>query len=216
VERFSRKQGAAVGLEIVDTLQKGDAHRVGAEVRFVDPDRGTISPGRWILEVAHQFSFLAVDADSGMGSAQKTSALLADVVKLPIPIGAAVGGDLLVVDTQEVIHLVQKAPNGRGADFNADPLQLGGNLGVVLRVHFSTVIGSSAVSYSIRAWILAMNWGVFFHGLTPVPMRRTARVLRPGSATAVAPLRWCAGRERATRPVSGPHRDPISATPAGA
>jgi hypothetical protein len=57
------EQAAVVGGEVVDAVGQGDARRVGAEVVVVDEGRLPAPGGAWVLEVADQLSFLAVDAD---------------------------------------------------------------------------------------------------------------------------------------------------------
>src|SRR5260370_2982656 len=110
----------------------GDAHTagIGAEVVIVHPNGRAIPFGSGVLEVADQFTFLAIDADDGKTLPLETRPQRADMLELLIAVGTGVGGDLLAVDTQREIHLVQKTSDSLGRDRNVDLLK---NLGDLLR-----------------------------------------------------------------------------------
>src|SRR6266446_2703787 len=52
-------------------------------------------------------------------AALKAVARIADVVELELAVGAVVGSELLLVETQRVVHLVQETGDSVGRDINA-------------------------------------------------------------------------------------------------
>ena len=54
---------ASIGQHVANAVRDGDADRVRAEVVIIDPTWGEIPSRARVLEVAHQFALLGVDAD---------------------------------------------------------------------------------------------------------------------------------------------------------
>src|ERR1700730_19467511 len=67
-------------------------------------------------------------------AALKAVARIVDIVELEIAVGAVVGSELLLVDTQRVVHLVQETGDSVGRDINA-----------VLLTNLSSDFGSGAM-----------------------------------------------------------------------
>src|SRR5664280_3217263 len=85
---------------------------------------------------------------------------------------------------------------------------------VVLRVHFSPVMGSPAVSCSRRISMASIISGVFF---PPACARRPfcgrGPLPRPELTVAVSRGPRCEDQDRGSRPVDDRHHGPVSATP---
>jgi hypothetical protein len=97
----------------------GNANGVRAEVVIVDQKwRETPSPAG-VLEVAHKFPLLGVDADDRLATAFELVPKITDVKELLIPIRAAACGDLLTIDAKRIAHLLQKSCHGIGAHDDA-------------------------------------------------------------------------------------------------
>lgn len=56
-------QSASILVHIVDALRDGNTAGVGAEVVIIDAPRGAFPTTPGMFEMAHQFAFLAIDAD---------------------------------------------------------------------------------------------------------------------------------------------------------
>ena len=95
---------------------------------IVHQDRRAVPFGAAVFEVADQFALLTVDADDGEALTLEASPQRADMLELPIAVGAGVGGDLLSVDAQREIHLVEKASHRIGRDRDVDLLENRGDL----------------------------------------------------------------------------------------
>ena len=97
---------AAVVRRVVNAV--GDAHPagIGAEVVIVHPNGSAIPFDAGVFEVANQFAFLAIDANDRKALTLEASPQQRNMLKLLIPVGAGVGGDLLSIDAQGEIHLV--------------------------------------------------------------------------------------------------------------
>src|SRR6516164_7950638 len=90
-------QSAAVFVDIVDAVRDGDADGIGAEIVIVDAPRGAFPTMAGILEVAHQFAFLAVHADNRQMTPLETVAQVGEILELEIAVGADAGRNLLVI-----------------------------------------------------------------------------------------------------------------------
>ena len=101
-------------MEIVDAVRNGDADGIGAEIVIVDAPRGAFPTMAGILEVAHQFAFLAVHADNRQMAPLETVAQVGEILELEITVGADAGRDLLVIDAERIAHLMEEASDGVG------------------------------------------------------------------------------------------------------
>jgi hypothetical protein len=108
--------------------RNGNPNRVRAEIVIVDQEWRKIPAPTGVLEVAHQFPLLGVDADNGLAAALESVAKIADVEELLIAVGTGIGGNLLVIDAKRVAHLVEKAGYGSGAHDDAKVAQRHGDL----------------------------------------------------------------------------------------
>jgi hypothetical protein len=87
---------------------------------MVVDEAGLALPARTgILEETDQLSLLGVDTDDGPVSAVKAAAQVCDVLKLLIPVCAAIRGELFAVDAKGVVHLVQQPRDGVGGNDKA-------------------------------------------------------------------------------------------------
>jgi hypothetical protein len=126
--RDANEHGAAIGVEIVDAIEDGDAVRLGAKIMVVHWCWRAIPLGAGVLEVAHQFPLLGVDADHRISLAEETLTQFADVGELRLAQRVR-GADFPAVDTERKAKLVQETANGAGADPNSQAVQLGRDLG---------------------------------------------------------------------------------------
>ena len=99
-------EGTAIFENIVNSIRNGDPNGIGAEVVIIDATWDSFPTAARIFEIADEFAFLAVDADDGKALTLEASAQRGDMLKLLIPVGTGVGGDLLPIDAQREIHLV--------------------------------------------------------------------------------------------------------------
>ena len=166
VMRDADADGAAVVVRrVVNAVGDADAAGVGAIV-IVHSNRRTIPFSSDVFEVPDQFSLLTVDADDGKTLTLEACPQRGNMLELLIPIRTRVGGDLLPVNTQ-------KNPFGRAGEKRYWPKpeyrshrENSAMFSVVLRVHFSPVMGSPAVSCS-RMISISIISGVFSHQLAP-------------------------------------------------
>ena len=114
IVRKPNHQGAAIFMDIVNPVGNGHTNGVGAEIVIVDATRGAFPTAAGILEVAHQFPFLAVDADDGQMATLEAVAQCGQILELKVAVRAGAGGDLLVIDAQRVAHLMKQAGHGVG------------------------------------------------------------------------------------------------------
>ena len=77
--------------------------------------------------MAHQFAFLAVDADDGQMALLKIVAQFGEIFELEVALGADRGSNLFVIDAERIAHLVEQASNGVRRDRNAECYQLLGD-----------------------------------------------------------------------------------------
>ena len=91
------KHRTTVCLEIVNAVRESDARCQGAEVVVVDLGGNVLPFQAGILEVAHQFPFLGVDADNGIALAAEAFSQPGDATKLLVASGAGSGGDVFAV-----------------------------------------------------------------------------------------------------------------------
>jgi len=104
---------------IRDTYPAG----IGAEVMIVHGYGQAVPFCTRVLEVADQFTFLAIDTDNRKALALEACSQRGDMLELLIAVRTGVGGDLLAVDAQREIHLVQEASDSIGRDRNVDLLK---------------------------------------------------------------------------------------------
>jgi len=97
---------AAVGGRFIKAVGNGHPDRVEAEVVIVGQSRGATPDGTGIP--AHQFALFGVHTGYGQPAATEAIPQIGDVVELEIATGAGIGGQLLAIDAQGVIHLVQE------------------------------------------------------------------------------------------------------------
>jgi hypothetical protein len=126
--RDADEHGAAVGVEIVNAIENGNAVRLGAKVMVVHCCGRAIPLGAGVLEVAHQFPLLGVGADHRIPLSAETATQFADVGELRLAQGVS-GADLLAVDTERKAKLVEESGHSAGADLNPQAVQLGRDLG---------------------------------------------------------------------------------------
>jgi hypothetical protein len=119
---------AAVGERFIKAVGNGDPDRVRAEIVIVDQPGGAIPGGTGVPEVAHQFALFGVYTDDGQSAATEVITQIGDVVELEVAVGAGIGGQLLAIDAQGVIHLVQEPSDGIGRDSEAVLGEDGGDL----------------------------------------------------------------------------------------
>ena len=78
----------AIGQQIIDAIRDSDPGGVGAEIMIVDQTGREIPSCTRILEAAHQFALLSIDADNGMALASKAVPQITDVKELIVTIRA--------------------------------------------------------------------------------------------------------------------------------
>jgi hypothetical protein len=98
VVRDAHHDRSSIREQIIDTVRDGDAGRVGAEVVVVDQAGRQIPTRAGILEVAHQFALLGIDADDGQTAALEALPKIPEVEELIVAIGTVVRGEFLVID----------------------------------------------------------------------------------------------------------------------
>ena len=82
-----------------------------------------------VLEVAHQFPLLGIDADDGIAVTAEATSQSGDVAELLVACGALPGSDLFAVHTEREVEFVEQPGDRACADPDAQPLQLPGDLG---------------------------------------------------------------------------------------
>jgi hypothetical protein len=117
--RDANCHGAAIGGDIINAIEDRDAARQGAEVVIVDQGWFAFPLEAWVLEVAHQFTLLGVDADDRVCLSNKPPAESGDAVELAVAVGV-LGAQFLLVDSQGELELAQQSGNGTGADVNIE------------------------------------------------------------------------------------------------
>ena len=95
VVRGADDHEAAVGGQVVDAVGNGDAVGLGAEVVVVDGKRGSFPSRAVVLEIAHQFPLLGVDADDRQAAFGEPQALRGDVLELFVAVGTGAGATRL-------------------------------------------------------------------------------------------------------------------------
>ena len=111
---------AAVGGQVVDAVGNGDAVGLGAEVVVVDRLWGSFPSRAVVLEIAHQFPLLGVDADDRQAAFGEPQALRGDVLELFVAVGTGAGRDALVIDTQPVAEVLEDAGDGPGTHLDVE------------------------------------------------------------------------------------------------
>src|SRR5437773_3133911 len=85
---------AAIGLELIDSIEDGQAEGLGSEIVIVD-EHGLSAPGAArILETTDQLLLFGINADDRLSLAGKAQALSSDMAKLLIALGAACCGKI--------------------------------------------------------------------------------------------------------------------------
>src|SRR6266581_4026642 len=125
------------------------------------------------------------------------------MLELLIAVRTGVGGDLLAVDSQREIHLVEKTRDRILAETGISICcRTSAIFSVVLRVHFSPVMGSPAVSCSRRTSMASIISGVFFPAACARrPLCVRGPLLRPEPTTAAGRAPRCEDRCRGSRPI---------------
>src|SRR6266567_5523348 len=124
VPGFAQVDQASIGRDVVHPV--GHRPPVGITGKVVDIDHSRLTdPGlASVLEVAHEFLFLRVDAQDRQASSGKRGALHRDVIKLLLAVGVVRRGfALLGVDVQRIIQILQQACYGRRAHRMANGFQ---------------------------------------------------------------------------------------------
>ena len=116
-------KSATVFGEVINPIGNRDTDGVGAEVVIENTARTAFPTLAWIFEVADQLAFLGVHADDGQVTSLEAPAQLGEIFELQVAIGAGAGGDLLVIDTQRIAHLMEQAPDGVRRDGDAEQEQ---------------------------------------------------------------------------------------------
>src|SRR5215469_7138648 len=98
VMRDADYDGASIGEQIVDAIGDSDAGGIGAEVVIVDQTRRKIPARSGILESAHQFALLGIDADNRMATTLEPLSQIGEIEELIVPIRRVIGGEFLVID----------------------------------------------------------------------------------------------------------------------
>lgn len=104
--------GAAIGVQVVDTVGDSDAVGVGTKVVIVDQYGLRAPGGACVLEATDQLLFLCVDADQGPMISYKFIAQVGYAVELSISVFVRDVAQLLVVDAQGEAHLFEKLSGG--------------------------------------------------------------------------------------------------------
>src|SRR2546426_896445 len=120
IVRDADGDAASIGDEIVNAMRNGHADGVRAEVVIVHHAWRVVPPCAGILEVADQFAFLGIHADDGQPLALEAITQIADVQKLLVAIRTGVGGELLLIDTERIAHLLEEPRDGVGTDRDAE------------------------------------------------------------------------------------------------
>ena len=113
-------EGAAIFHNIVNPIRNGDPNGISAEVVIIDATRGRFPTTARIFEIADELALLAVDADDGQMTALETVAQLGQIFELKISVGTRTGGNLLLIDSQRIAHVMEQAADGIGGDGNAE------------------------------------------------------------------------------------------------
>ena len=116
-------KSATVFGEVINPIGNRDTDGVRAEVVIENTARTAFPTLAWIFEVADQLAFLGVHADDGQVTSLEAPAQLGEIFELQVAIGAGAGGDLLVIDTQRIAHLMEQAPDGVRRDGDAEQEQ---------------------------------------------------------------------------------------------
>jgi hypothetical protein len=121
--------GTSIRKEIIDAVWYGDTAGIGAEIVIVDQARGQIPARPGILKVADQFALLGIDADHGMTASLKAIPQVTEIEELIVAVGTVVGGEVLVIDSQGIAHLMEETGDSVGADDDTEVAQCHGHLG---------------------------------------------------------------------------------------
>src|ERR1019366_8829021 len=101
IARRAERDATPVGLEIVNAIGDGDAVAERGEVVVVDLDRLPAPDLSGVLEAAHHFALLRVDADDRRTFRGKTLPLAAQVAELPIALRTGLA-EALAVGVQRI------------------------------------------------------------------------------------------------------------------
>src|SRR5450755_880969 len=167
--RDADEHGAAIGVEIVNTIEDGDALSLGAKIMIVHWCWGAIPLGAGALEVTHHFPLLGVGADDGIPLLTETLTQFADVGELRLAQRVS-GADLLAVDAERKAKLVEEPGNRARTDPNAQAVQLGCDLGGRLAGPLQTADGVARRVVLQKPLDLPQDSGRFFSvGFRPAP-----------------------------------------------
>src|SRR5207244_11881077 len=98
---------AAIGLNDVNAVRKGQTLGLGTEVMVLNQNRCPAPQPTVVLEVAHQLFLLGVDADNRIAAAAELLPVRAEVAELLVAVGTAVGTTTFAVGVQGVVQLAQ-------------------------------------------------------------------------------------------------------------
>src|SRR5215831_11767791 len=124
---YADHQSASIFVDIVYAVRDGDADGIRTEVVIIDAPRDTFPTPARILEVAHQFAFLAIDADNGQMTATEAVAQMSEIFELTVAVGTDTGGNLLVIDAEGIAHLMEQTRHCVRRDRNAECCQFLGD-----------------------------------------------------------------------------------------
>ncbi len=99
------------------------------EVVVLDEFGGVVPLGAGVPERTDEFLLLRIDADEGGVLDRATLAQCGDVLELVVAVRVRDAGELLVVDAQRKARRPEESSDGPAADIDAEPVQLGGDLG---------------------------------------------------------------------------------------
>ena len=116
------KHRTTVGLELVNAVGEGDARCQGAEVVVVDLGGNALPFHTGILEVAHQFPFLGVDADDGITLPAEKFSQPGDAAELSVASGTRSRGDVLAVAAEREPKLAEQSGDGARTHLDAQSL----------------------------------------------------------------------------------------------
>src|SRR5512145_50741 len=91
--------GAAIGGDVINTIENRNAAGQCAEVVIVDQGWVSNPLGTCVFEIAHQFTLLGIDADNRVTLVNKPPTQSGDAVELAVAIGVF-GAQSFLVDSQ--------------------------------------------------------------------------------------------------------------------
>ena len=128
IVRDANDNGAAVHERLIDAVWDGNAEGIRTEVVVEHRPGISIPAGAGVFEIADQFAFFGVNTDDGESTAAKAFAQIRNVIELKIAVGAGIGGEILLVHPQRVIHGVKQPRDGVGRNREAMGSEQFGNL----------------------------------------------------------------------------------------